>query len=196
MTAAVWPRVVLLDRDGVLNVNRREHVTRPGHWQWLSGAVQACARLAARGIALAVVTNQAVLARGLLSEAGLAEIHRVMLRDLAVAGVPAPLILFCPHDRDHGCGCRKPRSGLITTALRRLGAAAGDAVLVGDHTSDIMAAQSARCWSLHVRSGRGDPPPGPVLRYLGSVPDLTQGVDLLLGVGTSPTGRPGREKRS
>src|ERR1017187_2163973 len=90
LTPAPWPGAVLLDRDGVLNVNRSDHVTKPAQWQWIPGAVQACARLASRGIPLAVVTNQAVLARGLLTEDGLAEIHQVMLR--ALIDVPVPVL--------------------------------------------------------------------------------------------------------
>ncbi|WP_326620936.1 HAD-IIIA family hydrolase [Streptomyces anulatus] len=171
-------RVVLLDRDGVLNVNRPDHVTRAEQWRWLPGALDACARLTGLGLHLAVVTNQAAIGRGLLTAYELDRIHDRMVADLAAVGVPRPVILHCPHPPAVGCSCRKPRPGLLTGALEQLQALPAQALLVGDHDSDLMAAAAAGCWSLHVRSGRGRPPaahPG----CLGSVPGLAEAAELI-----------------
>ncbi len=174
-----WPLVALLDRDGVLNANRPGYVTEPEHWQWLPGALDACARISAMGVRIAVLTNQAAVGRGLLSEAGLRRIHHHMVRCLADAGVPEPLVLHCPHLPEDGCACRKPRPGMPLEAVRRLGVRARECVLVGDHVSDLRAAAGAGCWSVHVRCGRGGPPRDPLPRYLGSTRDLASAIDLL-----------------
>ncbi|MFB6848993.1 D-glycero-alpha-D-manno-heptose-1,7-bisphosphate 7-phosphatase [Streptomyces sp. NPDC056373] len=178
-------RAVLLDRDGVLNVNRPDHVTDPGQWQWLPGARTACARLAGLGVArFAVVTNQSVVGRGPLTERGLRDIHDRMTADLAAAGAPRPVVLHCPHLPETGCPCRKPRPGMLLQALNRLGVAPAEALLVGDHDTDLEAAAAAGCWSLHVRTGRGALE---VLRpgCLGSMADLGAVAELVAGLRTA-----------
>jgi len=177
-------QAVLLDRDGVLNQNRPGHVTRPEHWRWLPGAIDACRRLAALGLRLAVVTNQAVIGRGLLTEAGLSDLHARMRADLASAGVPPPAVHHCPHRPEDGCDCRKPRPGLLLRALHDLSVEPARALLVGDHDTDLAAAAAAGCWSLHVRSGRGVPTP-PRPGHLGSVTDLSAAVDVVTALGGS-----------
>ncbi|GAA3733393.1 D-glycero-beta-D-manno-heptose 1,7-bisphosphate 7-phosphatase [Plantactinospora mayteni] len=172
-------KLVILDRDGVLNENREDYVTRIEDFVWTAGAPAACARISAAGLALAVVTNQSAVGRGLLPEATLDAIHARLADGLAALGVPRPLILHCPHLPADGCECRKPRPGLVRAALRHLGVAPGEALLVGDHESDLAAAAAAGCWSLHVRSGRGAPPTRPPRGYLGSVRDLPAVADLL-----------------
>ncbi|MEV5887112.1 HAD family hydrolase [Streptomyces sp. NPDC052020] len=188
-------RAVLLDRDGVLNVNRPDHVTHPAQWQWLPGAVDACCRLTDLGIPrIAVVTNQSAVGRGLLTADGLSRIHDRMTADLAEAGVPRPVVVHCPHLPDAGCPCRKPRPGMLVQALEKLGVAPAEALLVGDHDTDLAAAAEAGCWSVHVRTGRGRLEtlrPG----CLGSVADLGAVAGLVASLRTArwspPGGRPG-----
>ncbi len=172
--------MALLDRDGVLNENRPDHVTELREWRWLPRAIDGCVRLATAGVRIAVVTNQAAVARGLLNETGLDRIHAHMVRGLATAGVPEPLVLHCPHPPEAGCECRKPRPGMLVEAIARLQVHAGDCVLVGDHVHDLHAAESAGCWSIHVLSGRGGPPDDPPPGCLGSVPDLADAAELAL----------------
>lgn len=76
-------------------------------------------------------------------------------------GRTEPLVLHCPHAPDAECRCRKPRPGMLVDAIARLRVHAGDCVLVGDHMHDLHAAESAGCWSVHVRSGRGGLPDDP-----------------------------------
>ncbi|ATL25026.1 D-glycero-alpha-D-manno-heptose-1,7-bisphosphate 7-phosphatase [Streptomyces formicae] len=182
-------QAVLLDRDGVLNVNRPDHVTRAEQWRWLPGALDACARLTGLGLRLAVVTNQAAIGNGLLTAHELDRIHDHMAADLAAVGVPRPVILHCPHPSAARCPCRKPRPGLLTGALDRLGVRPAQTLMVGDHETDMMAATAAGCWSLHVRSGRGGPPaaqPG----CLGSVPALREAAELVAAFATTDWRRP------
>jgi len=167
-------KLVLLDRDGVLNRNLEAGVREPKQWEWLPGAIDALGRLAA-GWTVMVVTNQAGIGRGVLSVHELREIHEHMLDDLAQAGTRLNLghVLWCPHAPADDCLCRKPRPGLVRRALSLAGATPSETLLIGDHASDIGAAEAAGCWSVHVASGRGAAPAQDSLAgYLGSVRDL------------------------
>ncbi len=163
-------RLIILDRDGVLNENRAGYVRGLADWAWIPGSREACARLRARGLRLGVVTNQAAIGHGLLTEDGLARIHDHLRAGLGRAA--DPLILHCPHLPEAGCDCRKPRPGMVLTMLGLLGVRPEEALLVGDHTSDLAAAAAAGCLSAHVRSGRGAPPDLPPPGYRGSFADL------------------------
>ncbi|MEU7599308.1 HAD hydrolase-like protein [Streptomyces sp. NPDC039022] len=98
-------------------------------------------------------------------------------------------MLYCPHSPDTGCSCRKPRPGLLHAALTRMGAVPDETVLVGDHESDLLAAEAVGCWSLHVRSGRGAFPGRWPRGCLGSVRDLRAATLLLLDARAASHGR-------
>lgn len=172
-------RSVLLDRDGVLNTNRDGGVTAVSEWEWLPRALDGCRALAGFGYQLAIVTNQSVIGRRRLSEAGLREIHEHMLAGLAAHGVPEPLLFWCPHLPDDGCPCRKPQPGLLRAAMTGTNTSPERAVMIGDHVTDMMAAQAASCWSIHVQTGRGATPALPPERFLGSVADLPAAAELV-----------------
>lgn len=163
--------LVLLDRDGVLNRNLARGVRSEADWIWLPGAADAV-RLIARSARVMILTNQANIGRGLLKVGQLTAIHRRMLSDLDIADLTIGDILYCPHRPDDGCHCRKPKTGLALAALRRAEAEAEHTIMIGDHESDIETAAAAGCWSLHVRTGRGQRPAAGLPRYLGSVTDL------------------------
>ncbi|WP_405008464.1 HAD-IIIA family hydrolase [Kitasatospora purpeofusca] len=183
--------LTILDRDGVLNVNRPGHVLTTGQWRWLPGALDACRRLSgSSGGRLAVVTNQAAVGRGLLPPSGLAAIHRRMTDDLARAGVARPLVLHCPHRPEARCWCRKPAPGMVHAAMAWFGVDAERTVVVGDHLSDLRAARAAGCWGAHVRSGRGVAPGSGGPRYLGSFRDLSAYADTVEQRRTAHAPRP------
>jgi D-glycero-D-manno-heptose 1,7-bisphosphate phosphatase len=177
------PELVVLDRDGVLNRNLDHGVRCEADWAWLPGATTALRRLVEHGVRLMVVTNQANIGRGILTSAQLTVIHRRMVREMRPVRLTLTDILCCPHRPEDGCACRKPEPGLIHTALRITGASAARTLVIGDHESDIAAAAAARCWSLHVRSGRGSPPASPRPQYLGSVADLLAATRILIPAG-------------
>jgi D-glycero-D-manno-heptose 1,7-bisphosphate phosphatase len=136
--------------------------------------------LAEQRLRLMVVTNQGNIGRGILSVRQLNAIHRRMLRDLRPAPFNLTDILYCPHRPDEGCICRKPKPGLIHTALELSGVSPAQAMIIGDHESDIAAAAAAGCWSLHVQTGRGSLPEGACPGYLGSVADLHAAAKMLI----------------
>jgi D-glycero-D-manno-heptose 1,7-bisphosphate phosphatase len=137
--------VVFLDRDGVINRDSDQYIKRWAEFAFLPGSLEALARFTSAGLHLVLVTNQSAVGRGLISLAGLAEIHRRMNCAVEAAGGRLLDILFCPHRPDEGCGCRKPATGMIETACRRHGLDPARAVMVGDRAKDIRCGHDAGC---------------------------------------------------
>ena len=150
------PRLLLLDRDGVLNYEAPSgFVLEAEQWRWQSGLPAVLVPLSTLGIAVCVVTNQSCVGRGLMTWEALDRVHARMRDEAAAVGVTFAAVYACPHAPDEGCACRKPRPGLLLTALAEQGVAPGETVMVGDATTDLEAARAAglRCWL--VRTGKG-----------------------------------------
>jgi D-glycero-D-manno-heptose 1,7-bisphosphate phosphatase len=154
--AARAMRLVLTDRDGVLNEDRPEGVRRPEELRLIAGAAEALARLNRAGIPVALVTNQSAIGRGLLDEAGLEAIHRRLQTELAAAaGARLDLILVAPDPPERAGARRKPGAGMLLEAMARFHVAAEDAVMIGDDLRDLEAAAAAGCRRILVRTGKG-----------------------------------------
>jgi len=137
-------RLVLLDRDGVLNRRAPEgrYVLNPNDVRLLPGAARAVGALTAAGVLVAVVSNQRSVALGLVD---LADVQRVSDRidaQLVVAGGRIASWHICPHAIG-SCRCRKPLPGLLLAALKQHGVAPEEAVMIGDQESDIVAGHAA-----------------------------------------------------
>jgi len=145
---------VFLDRDGVINVNLRDYVKRWEEFEFLPHALEGLALLTEHGCELVIVTNQSVVGRGLISSAELDELHARMLAAIARHGGTVRAVLYCPHRAEEGCACRKPRPGLLFQARDQLGIELTDAIVVGDHPTDVEAGRRAGCRSILVLSGR------------------------------------------
>lgn len=145
---------IFLDRDGVINYNRVDHVKSWQEFQFLPGSLEALVRLHQHNYRVFVVTNQAVINRGLMSQATLEELHTHMQQEVLAAGGHIEAVLYCPHRPEEGCFCRKPQPGLIVQAEKRFGAHPKESWLVGDHPDDIMAGRLAGCRTIIVLSGR------------------------------------------
>jgi len=134
-------RLLLLDRDGTL-MEDVGYPNDPARVRLIPGAAGAVRELAAAGFVPAVVSNQSGLARGLIIPAQAAAVHeRFVALFAAESGVRLPCY-YCPHGPGDGCGCRKPRPGLLERAAADLGLAARGAVMVGDKPSDAAAGRA------------------------------------------------------
>jgi D-glycero-D-manno-heptose 1,7-bisphosphate phosphatase len=153
--------VIYLDRDGVINRHREDSVRTWADFEFLPGALEGLVSLTAAGFRLAVVTNQANVGRGILSEEGLNAIHRRMIAEIEGAGGQLSKVLVCPHRPEEGCACRKPAPGLLLRAARELGFPLRDSWLIGDDRTDLMAAHSARMHSILVLCGKESWPLSP-----------------------------------
>jgi D-glycero-D-manno-heptose 1,7-bisphosphate phosphatase len=148
-------RLVLLDRDGVLNVDRSDYVKHPGELVLLPGAAAAVARLNQAGYLVAVCTNQSAIGRGLFDEAMLARIHEALRDGLAREGARLDAIFHCPDAPGPYSARRKPAPGMLIEALAMFGAGAIHTPFVGDSLRDLEAAAALGCPRHLVRTGHG-----------------------------------------
>jgi D-glycero-D-manno-heptose 1,7-bisphosphate phosphatase len=144
-------RAVFLDRDGVL-IRDADHLTEASQIEILPGVPEALRRLRAAGWTIIVVTNQSVVARGLVTEDGLRQIHRVLEAQLRERGAMLDAIYYCPHHPEGAvaryrvvCDCRKPEPGLLLRAAKDFDLELAASVMVGDTPSDIEAGRRAGC---------------------------------------------------
>jgi len=151
----VTPRLVLLDRDGVLNVDRPDSVKTPDELVMLPGAGAAVARLNAAGVKVALVSNQSVVGRGVISAQMLQHIQDRLREMLARDRARLDFELICPDPPWAASDRRKPGAGMLNEAIRRFSLSPYQAVMVGDALSDLQAAAKAGCGRILVRTGKG-----------------------------------------
>ncbi|MBI3506337.1 MAG: HAD-IIIA family hydrolase [Proteobacteria bacterium] len=148
-------KLVLIDRDGVLNEDRADYVKNPGELVMLPGAGAAVARLNEAGLLVAVCTNQSPIGRGIFDEAMLARIHDKLRGELARDKARLDAIFHCPDAPGRPSRCRKPAPGMLTDALQRFGASARETPFIGDNVTDMLAAAAIGCPRHLVRTGHG-----------------------------------------
>lgn len=146
-------RVVFLDRDGTLNVDRG-YVHKADAWEWVEGAVDALELLQREGYALAIVTNQSGIAHGLYTEEQMHQLHRFMNEELQKRGIHIDAIAFCPHGRDQNtCDCRKPDIGMAKQIEELLGDIDyANSWTVGDKEADMAFGKNAGTKTALIRS--------------------------------------------
>ena len=165
--------MVFLDRDGVINRMRPDHVKDWQELEILPGSLEAVARISASGRRVIVLTNQSVIGLGLASAAKVDGIHRRLQALVEDAGGRLDGFLVCPHTRDDGCDCRKPAPGLFRRAEGELGVDLAGAVMVGDQPTDVAAAEAAGCDVIVVDEAPSAAPNGhPRVRSLAEAADL------------------------
>jgi D-glycero-D-manno-heptose 1,7-bisphosphate phosphatase len=148
------PRLVILGRDGILNVYREDHVKSPDEWQPVPGALEAVARLNHAGWHAVVATNQAGIGRGMIDMASVNAVHLHMMQRLSAVGGRVDAVFFCPHTPEENCDCRKPKPGLMRQIGQRYGLDLRTVPMLGDTVRDLQAAQAAGCEPHLVLSGR------------------------------------------
>jgi len=148
-------RAVFLDRDGVICRNRDDHVKSWDEFVFLPGAREALARLARLNLRLIVITNQAIINRGIVPVEVVESIHTRMVRAIEEAGGRIDRVMYCPHRPDEHCACRKPEPGLLLMAAEELGLDLSQSYLIGDAETDMQAGQAAGCERYMVLTGRG-----------------------------------------
>lgn len=147
-------KLVILGRDGVLNVYREDHVKAPEEWRPLPGALEAVARLNHAGWHAVVATNQAGIGRGMIDMASINAVHAHMNRELMARGGRIDAVFFCPHAPEEACDCRKPLPGMLLDIGRRYGADLRHVPMVCDTLRDLQAAAAAGCEPHLVCTGR------------------------------------------
>lgn len=148
-------RLIILDRDGVINDDADDYIKSPAEWRPIPGSLEAIARLNQHGYRVAVATNQAGLARGLFDMHALNAIHQKMHLAAQTVGAHIDAIFFCPHAPEDFCDCRKPRPGMLRSIGQRFDIPLTGVPFVGDSLRDLQAGFEVGCTPYLVRTGKG-----------------------------------------
>ena len=148
-------KLVILDRDGVINIDSDHFIKSPHEWRPIPGALEAIARLNGAGIHVAVATNQSGIERGLLDMNALNAIHAKMLKAAQQVGARIDAIYYCPHSGDADCRCRKPLPGMFIDIGQRLNVPLEGVPCIGDGLRDLQAAAAAGAKPVLVLTGKG-----------------------------------------
>ncbi|ASQ46761.1 D-glycero-beta-D-manno-heptose 1,7-bisphosphate 7-phosphatase [Legionella clemsonensis] len=136
-------KVILLDRDGVINQDSLHYIKSAEEFIFLPGSIAAIVRLTEAGYRIGVATNQSGVSRGYYTEAELATIHQKLINEVHAAGGKIAAIEYCIHMPNEGCSCRKPQPGMLQALARHLNCSLDNIPYVGDRVSDIQAAEAA-----------------------------------------------------
>jgi len=176
-------KLVVLDRDGVINQDSDDYIKSPDEWIPIDGSLNAIARLSRAGIHIFVATNQSGVGRGLFDIETLHAIHQKMLTEIQHLGGTVDAILFCPHAPEDQCQCRKPKPGLYNEIARRTGQPLQDVPVIGDSFRDLEAAIAVGARPILVKTGKGKRTIETHASELTDIPiyeDLASAVDRLL----------------
>jgi len=147
--------IVVLDRDGVINIDSADYIKSAEEWQPLPGSIKAIALLCDKGYDVYVATNQAGIARGLFSLSDLEAMHRKLRSLVKEEGGEIAGIRFCPHHPDDQCSCRKPKPGLLKQIATDSGESIQGQAFVGDSLKDLQAARAVNAKAVLVLTGNG-----------------------------------------
>lgn len=149
-------KLVILDRDGVINEDSDAFVKTLDEWIPIDGSIGAIARLCEHGFTVAIATNQSGIGRGLITENALDAMHEHLLELVQEAGGDIATIAWCPHRPEDLCDCRKPQSGLFDQIANTLGCDLEGSFVVGDSLRDLQAGMARGCIPVLVRTGKGE----------------------------------------
>ncbi|MGV8893733.1 MAG: D-glycero-beta-D-manno-heptose 1,7-bisphosphate 7-phosphatase [Burkholderiaceae bacterium] len=182
-------KLIILDRDGVINIDSASFIKTADEWQPIPGSLEAIARLNQAGYQVVVCTNQSGIARGLFTMNTLNAIHQKMHLAAQEVGAEIDAIFFCPHAAGDNCDCRKPKSGMFQEIAKRYEVSLKGIPNIGDSLRDLQAGFNSGCISYLVLTGKGmntqldDGLPPDTLIY----PDLAAAVEGLLETSEAAT---------
>jgi len=149
-------KLVILDRDGVINHDSDDYIKSVEEWQPIEGSLEAIAKLSRLGFTVVVATNQSGLARGLFDLDDLEAMHSKLSDMVETRGGSIAAIFYCPHGPDDNCSCRKPKTGLVDAIEVEFDICADDVPFVGDSLRDLETALAKNCRPILVRTGKGE----------------------------------------
>ena len=175
-------KLVILDRDGVINYDSEHFIKSVAEWKALPGSPEAIAKLTQAGYRVVVATNQSGIGRGLFDMDTLNAIHEKMHRATQLLGGRIDAVFYCPHSVDSNCQCRKPKPGMFERIGGCFNADMSAAFAIGDSLRDLQAASAAGARPILVLTGKGEN-----TRAEGNLPDgtltfadLSAAVDFIL----------------
>ena len=148
-------KLVILDRDGVINFDSDQFIKSPEEWKPIPGSLEAIARLNQAGYRVVVATNQSGIGRGLFDMAMLNSIHDKLYRSLSQVGGRIDALFYCPHSAELNCQCRKPRPGMFEDISRRFNTPLLGVPSIGDSLRDLKASEAVGALPMLVKTGKG-----------------------------------------
>ena len=149
-------KLIILDRDGVINEDSDEYIKSPDEFIPIPGSLEAIAQLNHAGYTVMVATNQSGIARGYYDIDTLNRMHEKLKRLLNNFGGHVDGIFFCPHGPDDHCDCRKPKTGLYQEIAQRLNISLEGVPVIGDSLRDIQSARAVGAKPILVKTGKGE----------------------------------------
>ena len=162
-------KLVILDRDGVINIDSDKFIKRPEEWKPIPGSLEGIARLNQTGFHVVIATNQSGIGRGLFDMTMLNAINEKMIDALAQVGGRLDAIFYCPHASDADCACRKPKPGMFEEIGQRFNAPLRGIPSVGDSLRDLQASAAVGAQPMLVLTGKGEK-----TQAQGTLPEGTQ----------------------
>ncbi len=148
-------RDIILDRDGVINLDSDAYVKSVDEWIAIDSSIQAISQLHQAGYRVFVATNQSGIGRGFFSLQTLQDMHHKMCSLINHAGGLISDIAYCPHTPEDNCTCRKPKAGLLTRLAADHQIDLTQAIVIGDSLRDLQAADQVGATGLLVLTGKG-----------------------------------------
>jgi D-glycero-D-manno-heptose 1,7-bisphosphate phosphatase len=150
-------KLIVLDRDGVINEDSPLYIKSPYEWYAIAGSIGAIVKLQRYGYKVAIATNQSGIARHYFTVDTLALIHKKMIAEIEAAGgrFSVDNIFICPHKPEDNCECRKPKPGLLLQAARKFNVDTTEMLIIGDSMRDIVAAKACGAAAILVKTGKG-----------------------------------------
>jgi D-glycero-D-manno-heptose 1,7-bisphosphate phosphatase len=149
-------KLIVLDRDGVINYDSDQYIKSPEEWRPIPGSLEAIARLNHAGYRVVVATNQSGIGRGLFDMGTLNSIHEKMHKALTHVGGRLDAVFFCPHTADSKCECRKPKPAMLAEIGKRFNSELTGLPCVGDSLRDLMSADTVGAQPMLVLTGKGE----------------------------------------
>lgn len=149
-------KLVILDRDGVINYDSEHYIKSPAEWKPLPGSLEAIAKLTQAGYRVVVATNQSGIGRGLFDMDTLNAIHNKMHQAVQNVGGRIDAVFYCPHPADSSCDCRKPRPGMFERIGGCFNVDLKGVPAVGDSLRDLEAAAAVGAAPMLVLTGKGE----------------------------------------
>ena len=148
-------KIIVLDRDGVINLDSDQFIKSPDEWKPIPGSLEAIARLNEANWRVVVASNQSGVGRGLFDMDTLNAINEKMVKAIGHVGGRLDAIFFCPHAADSPCDCRKPKSGMFLQIAERFNVDLDGMPVVGDSLRDLQAGVAVGCKPYLVLTGKG-----------------------------------------
>ena len=147
-------KLLILNRDGVINEEPDEYVTSPSEWHAMPGSLEAITRANSAGFHVVVASNQPGLGQGRFDIDALSAIHQKLFRELSATGGHIDAIFLCPHTPLVKCRCRKPQPGMLLEIGARFHTDLRDVPVIGNSMRDVQAAKAAGAQPMLVRTGK------------------------------------------